>query len=52
MLDALAVADLDRLIELINSIESDNPELAQQLKIFANNYDYDHLQLILNHRKN
>ena len=52
MLDALAVADLDRLIELINSIESDNPELAQQLKIFANNYDYDHLQQILNHRKN
>ena len=50
MLDALAIADLDCLIELIISIEPDNPALAQKLKMLANNYDYDHLQLILNQK--
>ncbi len=50
MLDALTLADLDLLIELINSIETDNPALARQLKMLANNYDYDHLQLILNQK--
>ena len=48
MLDALAIADLDLLIELIKSIETENPELSQQLKMLANNYDYDYLQQILN----
>ncbi|NVN93923.1 MAG: PAS domain S-box protein [Bacteroidetes bacterium] len=51
MLDAIAVADLDLLIELINSIDSENSELAKQLKILANNYEYDYLQQILNRKE-
>jgi len=50
MLDAVAVADLDMLIKLIVSIESDNPELAQRLMALANNYDYDYLEKILNQK--
>ncbi|NVN93924.1 MAG: PAS domain S-box protein [Bacteroidetes bacterium] len=48
MLDAIAVADLDLLIELINSINKDNLKLANRLKLLANNYDYDYLQQLLN----
>ena len=48
MLEALAVADLDLLIELIKSIETENPELSRQLRMLANNYDYDYLVQILN----
>ncbi len=51
MQNAVAVADLDLLIELINSIESDNPELAHQLMTLARNYDYNYLNKILNNKK-
>lgn len=47
MKQALAVADLDLIIELINSMEDDNPELARQLMNLAVNYNYDLLQQIL-----
>jgi len=48
MQEAVAVADLDLLIELIHRIDSENKELAQQLITHANNYDYNYLQQILN----
>jgi PAS domain S-box-containing protein len=48
MKDAVAVADLDLLIHLIHTIESDNPDLANHLIDLANNYDYDYLKQILN----
>jgi len=48
MQQALAVADLDLMIELIKTMEQDNPELTQQLMNLAVNYDYDQLQQLLN----
>jgi len=51
MSNALAVADLDLLINLIKSIETINPELAKYLLTLANNYDYDKLQQILNNKE-
>ena len=48
MIAAVAVADLDKLIELIKSIDSDNSDLAAHLMTLANNYDYDYLKLLLN----
>jgi len=52
MLDAIAVADLDMLVKLINTIELDNPELAQRLMALANNYDYDYLQKVIDKKIN
>jgi len=51
MLDAISVADLDQLIKLINSIDPDNSMFAQHLMALAKNYDYDHLQQILNEKE-
>jgi len=51
MQQALAVADLDLLIELIKSMEKDNPELSEQLMYLAVNYNYDYLQQILNKKE-
>ncbi|MEI6694758.1 MAG: PAS domain S-box protein [Bacteroidota bacterium] len=51
MMDALAVADLDLLLDLINSIDSENSVLQQQLMLHANNYDYNSLQKLLNFKK-
>jgi len=50
MLDSIAVADIDLLIELINSFESENSELAEYLKMLANNYNYDYLQQLFKKR--
>jgi hypothetical protein len=36
------------MIELIKTMEQDNPELTQQLMSLAVNYDYDQLQQLLN----
>ncbi|MBF0233894.1 MAG: hypothetical protein HQK65_12775, partial [Desulfamplus sp.] len=47
MQDAASSADLDRLIELSDTIYLEHRELAQQLKMLAKNYDYDALQQIL-----
>ncbi|MCX6278942.1 MAG: PAS domain S-box protein [Bacteroidetes bacterium] len=52
MLEALAVADIKRLKSLIGSFEQDNSELAHRLLTLAKNYDYDHLQQILNTKIN
>lgn len=51
MQQALAVADLDLMIELIKTMEQDNPELTQQLMNLAMNYDYDQLQQLLNKKE-
>jgi two-component system, sensor histidine kinase and response regulator len=48
MKDALAVADIDLFIELIDQINPENVEIAQQLLIYAKNYDYKNLQQLLN----
>jgi PAS domain S-box-containing protein len=48
MLDALAVADIKQLKKIINGIEEDYPDLARFLMKLARNYDYSHLQKILN----
>ncbi|MEI6435625.1 MAG: ATP-binding protein [Bacteroidota bacterium] len=47
MRDAVASADFDLLIELINAIEPDNSELAHCFMTLANNYDYEHLLKLL-----
>lgn len=48
MADAISVADFDLLMEIINLIESENPELSIYLKNLALNYDYEHFHHILN----
>jgi CheY-like chemotaxis protein len=48
MSEALAVADLDLLINLIESIHDDYSGIAQKLFKLAKNYEYDHLQQLLN----
>ncbi len=48
LLDALAVADLNRLILLISGMQQDHAVLAQHLMNLAKNYEYDKLLLILN----
>jgi two-component system sensor histidine kinase/response regulator len=45
--NALDVADLDLLVQLIKTIEDDNSELAKTLMHLATDYDYDQLQEIL-----
>ena len=47
MQEAVAVADLDLLIELIASIDPDHSELIRHLMGLANNYDYDYLHQLL-----
>ncbi|MFZ4591873.1 MAG: PAS domain S-box protein, partial [Ignavibacteria bacterium] len=47
MTDAIDIADLDKLINLIKSIESVKPELSRQLMVLAKDYDYNKLRLIL-----
>ena len=48
MNDALAVADLDLLIDLIESIDANNNGIAQKLLNLAKNYEYENLQQLLN----
>jgi len=50
MQNALAVADLDLLIELIMSMDNNHSELSKHLMNLASEYDYDQLQRIL-HKK-
>jgi PAS domain S-box-containing protein len=49
--NAVSVADLDLLIELINGIDSSNADLAQHLLALANNYDYEYLQKLLSKKE-
>ena len=44
MRDAVAVADSEALIKLINGTEQVNPELAQLLISVVNNFDWGYLQ--------
>lgn len=52
MQNALAIADIDLLIDLIKSIAAGQPELAGYLTELAENYDYDQLKLILHGKEN
>ena len=52
MRDAVAVAESEALIKLINSTEQVNSELAQHLITLANNFDWGYLQLILSKNEN
>jgi len=47
MQQALSVADLDQLYELIREIETTMPELASNLMSHIINYDYNYLQKVL-----
>jgi CheY-like chemotaxis protein len=47
MQEAIASADFDLLIEFINQIGSKNSDLARQLLIHANKFDYNYLQRVL-----
>jgi PAS domain S-box-containing protein len=51
MQDAVAVADIDLLLDLIQSMDSDHTELARHLMNLANNYDYDYLKRILSKKE-
>jgi len=51
MMESIAVADLDLLIELINNIEKDHSTLAEHLRFHARNYNYDYLQQLLNKKE-
>ncbi|MFZ4398721.1 MAG: PAS domain S-box protein [Bacteroidales bacterium] len=44
ILEALAVADIDQLLELIKSIDLNNQELAAHLRVQANKYNYEYIQ--------
>jgi len=48
MKDALAVADLDLLVDLIGQIGPEGSELSHQLMVLVKNYDYENLQQLLN----
>jgi len=52
MREALEVADLDLLVELINSMSHDHSDLTLQLLNLAMNYDYEYLNQILNQKEN
>ena len=47
MRDALELGDFYLLIELIRAVEPANPELAANLRLYAKNFDYDHLHEII-----
>jgi PAS domain S-box-containing protein len=46
MSDALSAADIDRLVELINSIDPKNENLIQKLLSYTSNFDYNYLHKI------
>jgi hypothetical protein len=47
MLEAIEVADLNRLIGLFKKIDPQYSDLKQHLLTIANNYDYNYLQHLL-----
>ena len=47
MLEAIAVADMDTLIEHINNVGLENTKLALHLMTLANNYEYENLKQLL-----
>ena len=48
MLQAASVANVYQLKKLVQTIETDDPELAHRLMTFVRNFDYNQLQKILN----
>lgn len=51
MQNALSDADMDLLIELIKSIQTDDSNLSRNLLYLAENYEYDQLEKILNKKE-
>ena len=51
MLNAVAAADLDLLIELIQKIDTDHSDLSRHLLILAHNFDFNYLKKILNKKE-
>jgi len=47
MLDAITKADMDSLLEVINSIDPINSKLIKYLKYLAGNYDYNKIQVLI-----
>ena len=47
MKNALEGGDFYQLIDLIREIEPGNPQLAEHLRLYANNFDYDYLHRII-----
>ena len=47
MLDAITKADMDSLLEVINSIDPVNSKLIKYLKYLAGNYDYNKIQQLI-----
>jgi len=48
MLEAVESGDFHQLVDLIKTIENDNPELASHLMSKANDYDYGYFQKLIN----
>jgi DnaJ-domain-containing protein 1 len=51
MQNMLAIADLDQLVMLIKSLETDFPELTRKLLSLASNYEYDYLHQLLHNKE-
>ncbi len=47
LLNAISIADFDRLLSIISEIEETNPSLSQLLGKYAANYDYNKLEEIV-----
>ncbi len=48
MKEAIVLADIELLIDLVKTVQNEHPELAAYLITLANNYDYNYLQQLLN----
>ena len=46
--EAIDIGDFYMLTDLLKAVEPANPELAKHLKNYANNFDHDYLQQIIN----
>jgi CheY-like chemotaxis protein len=51
MQNAVAAADLDLLIDLIQKIDADHLDLSRHLKVVAHNFDFNYLKKILNKKE-
>jgi PAS domain S-box-containing protein len=51
MQNAVAAADLDLLIKLIQKIDADQSDLSRHLMVLAHNFDFNYLKKILNKRR-
>jgi len=52
MLEAISVADLDKLTSIINGFETEYPCVAHKLMNLAKGYEYDNIEKLLKERRN